>query len=1129
MGTIGPHYGAQYSGAGAKTTFSYDTMDRPLLVTGPDTSADPAGERTHHQYDAAGRLTRLTTPRGMQTTASDKDFAVFYGYDALDRVTATTLNEVDGSGTIIKTRKTHFCYDAAGDLKWLTAPKAGLDSVDCAGATPPAYTRTFAYDDAHRLLSEKDPLGHIRSHTYDANGNVSTVTDEEGDVVTYTYDERNLLVRVKEPFDTSGSTVRYLRTLYEYDPVGNLKRLITPRAYDASSDKVTFSKYVTSYVYDELNRLVRVDLPTSSTYPEQQYVHRSYDASSNLASVSLTTTKADPALVTSAERTEFSYWDPGWIRIANDPANPRVFFDYTAEGWQASRTPGEAGVPDLTRRMLWSYYPDGLVKEVKDVGGQLTSYAYDANGNLTTASESSGLASASQTPLDVSASYDGFDQLVKTRQKKLNDANYRLTTYDYDLNGNVVERVDDGEETASGGLVTPGRRHAFSYDPADWITSHIDYGTDGGSSDDQRIRQTFSAVGLETERLVETWSGSAWQLKEKTTWSHFANGKLKTLQTTNAAGTVLQSHTLSYEDDSGRYINGHRTKDVYTLSSPDGNAPCQTSVCTAVYKYDPRERLVEERDGHGTTSTFALDPAGNVVTETTSSGGTSTTRSFSYVGQQLREVSEGGVVVKKLHYDPFGNLDCTTTATGTAGDCSPPEGATPSTRLLADFAYDYRTRLASARAFASSTVTDEASYRYDPLDRPVEQTERHGAGSPKTTLLSYVGLTGQVATEQQKDSAGSLLQTKSYSYDVRGHRIAMVRTPVAGTAERYTYGYDVHGSVSLLINQSGEATAAYGYRAYGSKDPALTKGDTSAADPLNPFRYTAKRLDTGSGTLDMGARRFGPDTGRFLQADLYHSALADLSLSVSALTQNRYALAAGNPLSFIEWDGHVFVPDGAGGGWPDPEPPPPPQPAPPTTPAPPSPEPGAPPCQMIPECFYGDGGGGTAPTEPPVEPPIPAPPPPPPAVPPAAPPGPDIQYLADTGPEHKPRYGNGCGPGDWRNKVIPDHWPTPFGPFDFVDACMRHDLCYGTWGTIRLRCDAGLRVGILDECNRKWWAGVISLGLLEQCGAAAHTYYGFVRKLGKRVFRENQYEKCPFVSSPGGPQMCLERIARRDD
>jgi hypothetical protein len=71
----------------------------------------------------------------------------------------------------------------------------------------------------------------------------------------------------------------------------------------------------------------------------------------------------------------------------------------------------------------------------------------------------------------------------------------------------------------------------------------------------------------------------------------------------------------------------------------------------------------------------------------------------------------------------------------------------------------------------------------------------------------------------------------------------------------------------------------------------------------------------------MVTRRFDPTTQRFLQLDQFQGALADLQLSSDPLTQNRYDLGASNPLSGIEYDGHMFVAsDGGGGSAPSPQP-----------------------------------------------------------------------------------------------------------------------------------------------------------------------------------------------------------------
>jgi RHS repeat-associated protein len=132
----------------------------------------------------------------------------------------------------------------------------------------------------------------------------------------------------------------------------------------------------------------------------------------------------------------------------------------------------------------------------------------------------------------------------------------------------------------------------------------------------------------------------------------------------------------------------------------------------------------------------------------------------------------------------------------------------------------------------------------------------------------------------------------------------------------------VRSPKALLTRQaSGAPEATYGYTPYGASDGALTKVDTDIDSPFNPYRYSAKRLDSGSRTYDMGVRRYDRAAQRFLQLDQFQGALDDLTLATDPLTQNRYSLAASNPLSAIEWDGHVVVAPPSGGAAPRPPPP----------------------------------------------------------------------------------------------------------------------------------------------------------------------------------------------------------------
>jgi RHS repeat-associated protein len=950
--TVDPHEGPATGdpGGGFATTTSYDAMDRPRLTTGPDTSADPAGERTLRDYDPAGRLVKITEPRGMATGTVD-DFTTVVAYDPLDRVIRQTEN---GTSTT-DTRISHYCYDLAGDLISVTTPNAALATLTCPAADTTRFTTRYTYDPAHRLVAQRDPLGHQTRTTYDKNGNVEVVerdidtapTPDRVQTTTTIYDQRDMPIEIRERFTATRDTV----TKIEYDRNGNQSRIVSPRGFDAAAGSGTYTSYVTSYDYDPLNRLVKTTLPFDSRDgTERHYVHRAYDTNGNLAWTSLPVTSASPTSVADTARTVFTYYDPGWIRTSDDPVLPRVRFGYTARGQQASRVPelpGQPGVPDDDKLMSWEYYPDGLLKARTDQGGQSSTFRYDPNNNLTEATDAAGIIDPAQKPVDTQATYTGFNQPAKIRHRPAGGTAWTFSDYTYDRNGNTKQRRENGQETNAGSQTVAPRLYQFSYDDADWLTEQLDLGTSSACPNDQRIVTTYWGTGWEKQREIYRAGTSCvstpttWPKKQTTTWTHFDNGKLDRLTTKNGAGTTTESHDVGYTDPAGIYLNGHQATDRYTLTRAAGNTAttCLTaSPCDAVYTYDARDRLLTHQRRAGVTTTYTLDQpaqlignttirAGNITTQT--KNGVTTTRK--YQANQLTQATTSGVTVK-YWYDPLGNLDCVTTATGSQANCSPSDGDPPA-NLISDYTYDYLNRLTTARQYTSgTTLTDRADYTHDALDRVVKETENHaGTGNDRTTAFTYQGLTNLVTQELQ--TGGTNPKTKTYAYDAYGHRISLTdKNNATGiTDPPYTYGHDVHGSISQLLTDTGAVKASYGYDAYGGVDAtdaqALTTGDTNAQAPLNPYRYTGKRLDSGLATgagspagYDMGARRYGPDTTRFLQHDIFHGALANLGLTLDPLTQNPYALAGGNPISYIEWDGHMVTANGGGAAAPTPNP-----------------------------------------------------------------------------------------------------------------------------------------------------------------------------------------------------------------
>jgi RHS repeat-associated protein len=101
--------------------------------------------------------------------------------------------------------------------------------------------------------------------------------------------------------------------------------------------------------------------------------------------------------------------------------------------------------------------------------------------------------------------------------------------------------------------------------------------------------------------------------------------------------------------------------------------------------------------------------------------------------------------------------------------------------------------------------------------------------------------------------------------------------------------------------------AVYGYDPYGKEKKNLTRTAGGSANWDSRLRFQMAPRDPATGSYNLGPRLLNPGINRFVGADSYVGAAANMALAVDPLTGNRYLYAGANPAGLID--------DGHGWGW----------------------------------------------------------------------------------------------------------------------------------------------------------------------------------------------------------------------
>ncbi len=173
-------------------------------TTTPPTQADPGGIVTTYTYLPGGSTSTVTTPSGVTTDDYDangdlqaKDYSnAASGYSATPNVTYTYYPDgsketmTDGTGT------TTYSYDANGDLT-SQALAAGAET----GLTSNTVSYSYFSTGARQTVTypQSGSSSPTATYTYDASGQMASVTDSNGKTTTFAHDPDNNLTSTAFP------------------------------------------------------------------------------------------------------------------------------------------------------------------------------------------------------------------------------------------------------------------------------------------------------------------------------------------------------------------------------------------------------------------------------------------------------------------------------------------------------------------------------------------------------------------------------------------------------------------------------------------------------------------------------------------------------------------------------------------------------------------------------------------------------------------------------------------------------------------------------------------------------------------------------------------------------------------
>ena len=333
----------------------------------------------------------------------------------------------------------------------------------------------------------------------------------------------------------------------------------------------------------------------------------------------------------------------------------------------------------------------------------------------------------------------------------------------------------------------------------------------------------------------------------------------------SANGTMIEGKKYTYDALGNITRISQSTKPFYTL---------------VAYEYDAQNQLVKETyyNGNGTaagnitrTISYTYDTAGNILSETRTEDGETTTKTYGYGDSDWADLLTE-VDGQAITYDASGNPTSYNRG-GTVETMTWKNG-----RQLASF---------SARVLSMNL---RVTYTYDAGG--IRNAKTVSKGRRGTYTYTFVTQNGKIVRQSWQNEA------IDFFYDESGRPFAMTYQSANDAPQTYYYVLNLQGDVVKLVDASGAEAASYEYDAWGN---VLLQSGSMAG--VNPLRYRGYYRDSETGFYYLHSRYYDPTNHRFINADEI------IDSDAGSLGLNIFLYGANNPINNSDPTGKSFIKD----------------------------------------------------------------------------------------------------------------------------------------------------------------------------------------------------------------------------